>query len=85
LSKNSRRDFLKGLGAGAVGATLVVTAPGQATVKVKEHVKHTFVEHEHFLTYGDGTQEGDRAMLKVDGQYRSHVLRGKKWRLMFMD
>ena len=82
---NSRRNFLKGLGAAAAGATLVVTEPGKAVVNVKEHVKHQFVTHDHFLTYGDGTKEGDLAMLKVDGRYRSHVLRDKKWRLQFMD
>lgn len=79
----SRRNFLKGAGLGA--ATLVIPAPGKAVVNVKEHVEHKFVTHEHFLTHGDGTKEGDRAMLKVDGQYRSHVLRSGKWRLMFMD
>jgi len=52
---NSRRNFLKGLGAAAAGATLVVTEPGKAVVNVKEHVKHQFVTHDHFLTYGDGT------------------------------
>ena len=78
----SRRNFLKGIGA---GATLVIPAPGQAIVNVKEHVEHKFVTHEHFITKGDGTQEGDLAMLKVDGKYQNHVLTNGKWRRMFMD
>jgi len=82
---NSRRNFLKGLGAAAAGATLVVSEPGKAVVKVKEHVKHQFVTHDHFITYGDGTKEGDLATIKVNGHYRSHILRGGKWRVQFMD
>jgi len=82
----SRRNFLKSIGAGAAGAaTLVIPEPGKAVVNVKEHTEHKFVTHEHFLTHGDGTKEGDLAMLKVNGQYRSHVLRDGKWRIQFMD
>ena len=81
----SRRDFLKGLGATATGVAAVV-APStrvEEKVVVKEVVEHKLVTQEHFLTYGDGTQEGDRAMLMVDGNFRSHVLTDGKWRLMF--
>ena len=87
LSKNSRRDFLKGLGATATGAAAVVVTPTRVEEKVivKEVVEHKLVTQEHFLTYGDGTKEGDRATIMVNGQYRSHVLKNGKWRLMFMD
>ena len=83
----SRRGFLKSLGASA-GAAAAAVAPA-ATVE-KEVIKVTEYEHElkkvdHFLTKGDGTQEGDLAMLKVDGHYQCHVLRNGKWRRQFAD
>jgi len=78
----SRRNFLKGA---ALGASLVIPAPGKAVVNVKEHTEHKFVVHDHFLTKGDGTNEGDLAMLKVDGKYQNHVLTKGKWRRMFID
>lgn len=81
----SRREFLKGLGATATGAAAVVVTPTRIEEKVvvKEVVEHKLVTQEHFLTYGDGTKDGDRAMLLVDGAYRSHVLTNGKWRMMF--
>lgn len=81
----TRRGFLKGLGASAAGATAAVVAPTKIEEKiiVKEVVEHKLVTQEHFLTYGDGTKEGDRATILVNGQYRSHVLTKGKWRMMF--
>ena len=82
---SSRREFLKGLGATAAGGAAVVATPTRVEEKVvvKEVVEHKLVTQEHFLTYGDGTKEGDRAMLMVDGAFRSHVLTNGKWRIMF--
>lgn len=82
----TRRGFLTGLGASA-GA--VAVAAVSAVPKIEEEVikvqtfEHELVKVKHFLTHGDGTQDGDRAMLQVDGHYRSHVLRDGKWRMMF--
>ena len=83
-----RRGFLKSLGASA-GAVAATVAPAAPRVE-EEVVKVTTYEHElktveHFLTKGDGTQEGDLAMLKVDGHYQCHVLRNGKWRRQFAD
>lgn len=83
----TRRGFLKGLGASA-GAVAAVAAPAaprveEEIVKVKKY-EHELVTVEHFLTKGDGTQEGDLAMLKVDGHYQAHVLRSGKWRRQFI-
>jgi hypothetical protein len=85
--KNARREFLKNLGGATAGAVAAVAAPAAPRVE-EEVIKKTRVEHEvlkvdHFLTHGDGTKDGDRAMLKVNGHYRSHVLRDGKWRMMF--
>jgi len=82
----TRRGFLKGIGATAVGAGAAVAAP-----KVEEEVvkkityEHELVKVEHFLTRGDGTQDGDLAMLMVDGHYRAHVLNNGKWRRQFLN
>jgi len=84
----TRRGFLKGLGASA-GAVAAVAAP--AAPKIEEETvtlttyEHNLVKVDHFLTKGDGTQEGDLAMLKVDGNYQAHVLRSGKWRRQFSD
>ncbi len=84
----TRRGFLKSLGASA-GAVAAVAAP--AAPKVEEEVvkvqtfEHELVKVKHFLTKGDGTQEGDQAMLQVDGHYQGHVLRNGKWRRQFAD
>lgn len=87
--KKTRRNFLKNLGGATAGVVASVAAPAAPRVE-EEVVKKVRVEHEvvkvdHFVTYGDGTKEGDRAMLKVNGHYRSHVLRNGKWRQMFPD
>jgi hypothetical protein len=83
----TRRGFLKGLGAsaGAVAAT-VAAAPRveEEVVKVKRY-EHEIVKVEHFLTRGDGTQDGDLATIMVDGHYRPHVLRNGKWSRQFAD
>lgn len=82
----SRRGFLKNLGATA-GAG--VAAVASAAPRVEEEVikkttyEHELVKVEHFLTKGDGTQDGDLAMLMVDGHYKAHVLRNGKWRRQF--
>ena len=84
--KTTRRGFLRGLGASATGVAATVLPAGPTIKKevvIEEVVEHKLVTQEHFLTYGDGTKEGDRAMLMVDGQYRSHVLTNGKWRMMF--
>ena len=85
---NSRRGFLKNLGISA-GAAAAVIAPASARVeeeviKVKKY-EHELVTVPHFLTKGDGTQDGDLAMLKVDGHYQAHVLANGKWRRQFAD
>lgn len=82
----TRRGFLKSLGASA-GAVVAVAAPAAPRVE-EEVIKKTTYEHElvkveHFLTKGDGTQDGDLAMLMVDGHYQAHVLRSGKWRRQF--
>jgi hypothetical protein len=84
----TRRGFLKSLGVGA-GAAVAVVAPASPRIE-EEVIKKTTYEHElvkvkHFLTKGDGTQEGDLAMLQVDGHYQGHVLRDGKWRRQFAD
>ncbi len=83
----TRRSFLSGLGgaaAGAVASVAVVAAPRiEEEVIKKVRVEHELVVEKHFLTHGDGTKDGDRAMLKVDGHFRSHVLRNGKWAMMF--
>jgi len=83
----TRRNFLSGLGgaaAGAVASVAVVAAPRvEEEVIKKVRVEHELVTEKHFLTHGDGTKDGDRAMLKVEGHYRSHVLRNGKWAMMF--
>jgi hypothetical protein len=84
----TRRGFLKTLGASA-GAAVAVVAPAgprveEEVVKVKKY-EHEIVKVEHFLTRGDGTQDGDLATIMVDGHYRPHVLRNGKWRRQFAD
>ena len=84
----TRRGFLKSLGVSA-GAVAAVAVPAVPRVE-EEVIKKTTYEHElvkvkHFLTKGDGTQEGDLAMLQVDGHYQGHVLRDGKWRRQFAD
>jgi len=88
MVNKTRRGFLKSLGASA-GAVAAVAAPAAPRVE-EEVIKTTRYKHElkkvdHFLTKGDGTQEGDLAMLKVDGHYQAHVLRNGKWRRQFAD
>ena len=84
----TRRGFLKSLGASA-GAAAAVVAP--ASVRVEEEVvKKTIYEHElvkveHFLVKGDGTQNGDLAMIMADGHHRHHVLINGKWRRQLAD
>ena len=84
----TRRNFLRGLGAsaGAVAATVAPAVPRveEEVIKVKTY-EHELVKVDHFLTKGDGTQDGDLAMLKVDGHYQAHVLRNGKWRRQFAD
>lgn len=84
--KNTRRGFLKNLGGATAGAAaaLVSAAPTiEEKVITKTRVEHKVVTVKHLLTHGDGTKDGDRAMLKVNGDYRSHVLRNGKWVMMF--
>ena len=84
--KTTRRGFLRGLGASATGVAATVLPAGRTIkeeVVVKEIVEHKLVTQEHFLTRGDGTKDGDLATIMVNGQYRSHVLKNGKWRLMF--
>lgn len=83
----TRRGFLKSLGAGA-GATAAAVLP--AAPKVEEEVikvpvyEHELVKVEHFLLRGDGTQEGDIAMLQIEGEgWRRCVLANGRWRKMF--
>jgi len=83
----TRRKFLTELGGATAGVAAAVVAPAAPRVE-EEVIKKVRVEHEvviekHFLTHGDGSKDGDRAMLLVNGHYRSHVLRNGKWRLMF--
>ncbi len=84
----TRRGFLTSLGAsaGAVAAVAVSAAPRveEEVIKVKTY-EHELVKVKHFLTKGDGTQEGDLAMLQVDGHYQGHVLRNGKWRRQFSE
>ena len=84
----TRRGFLTGLGAsaGAVAASVASGAPKieEEVIKVQTF-EHELVKVKHFLTKGDGTQEGDLAMLQVDGHYQAHVLRNGKWRRQFAD
>ncbi len=83
----TRRGFLKNLGGAAAGAVASVAAVAvphvEEEVIKKVRVEHELVTEKHFLTQGDGTKDGDRAMLKVDGHFRSHVLRNGKWTMMF--
>ncbi len=84
----TRRGFLKGLGGATAGAAAaVLPAPARVeeeVIKVTRY-RHEFKNVDHFLTHGDGTQEGDLAMMKVDGYYQAHVLRSGKWRRQFAD
>ena len=82
----TRRSFLSGLSGAAAGvASLAVSAAPRIEEEVikKVRVEHEVVTVKHLLTHGDGTKDGDRAMLKVNGDYRSHVLRNGKWVMMF--
>lgn len=83
----TRRGFLKSLGmtAGAAAAT-VAAAPSveEKTITVTTQ-EHKLVKVDHFLTRGDGTKDGDLAMIMVDGHYRHHVLKNGKWRLQLAD
>ena len=81
----TRRGFLKNLGGATVGVVASVAAVPRVEEEVvkKVRVEHEVVKVDHFVTHGDGTKDGDRAMLKVNGDYRSHVLRNGKWVMMF--
>jgi hypothetical protein len=84
----TRRGFLKGLGvsAGAAAASVVSAAPRVEEKIVKRTVyEHELVKVDHFLTRGDGTKEGDLAMIMVNGHYRHHVLKNGKWRVQLAD
>lgn len=84
--KKTRRGFLKGLGGATAGvaASLVSAAPRiEEKVIKKVRVEHELVVEKQFLTHGDGTKDGDRAMVKVGDHYRSCVLKYGSWRLMF--
>lgn len=84
---NNRRKFLRGLGGATMGAAASIAAVAAPRIEEevikKVRVEHEIVTEKHFLTQGDGTKDGDRAMLKVNGHYRSHVLRNGKWVIMF--
>jgi len=84
----TRRGFLKSLGisAGAAAAVVVPAAPRveEETITLTKY-EHNLVKVDHFLTRGDGTQDGDLAMLMVDGHYKAHVLRNGKWSRQFSD
>ncbi len=83
----TRRGFLKSLGLGAgVVVTSVAAAPRvvEEVVKVKKY-EHELVKVMHFLVKGDGTKDGDLAMIMVNGHYRHHVLVNGKWRLQHAD
>lgn len=82
----TRRGFLKSLGvsAGAAAAVVVPAAPlVEEEVIKKITYEHELVTVKHFLTKGDGTKDGDLAMLMVDGHYKAHVLRNGKWGRQF--
>ncbi len=82
----TRRNFLSGLGVAASGvASLAVSAAPRIEEEVikKVRVEHELVIEKQFLTHGDGTKDGDRAMVKVGDHYRSCVLKYGSWRLMF--
>ena len=83
----TRRNFLTKLGGATAGVAAAVVAPAapriEEKVVEKVRVEHKIIRENHFLTHGDGTKDGDRAMLKVNGDYRSHVLRNGKWVMMF--
>ena len=85
----SPRDFAVNVTGGTnmmAAAATVAAAPRveEETVTLTKY-EHNLVKVDHFLTKGDGTQEGDLAMLKVDGHYQAHVLRNGKWRRQFTD
>ncbi len=76
-----RRGFLRGLGLGAVGtAAAGVAAPPEIEKKiVKEVVEHRAVYSEVLITGGTGANDGDTAMIKINGVYRHCVRRKGKW------
>lgn len=84
----TRRGFLTGLGAsaGAVAAVAVSAVPKieEEVIKVQTF-EHELLKVKHFLTKGDGTEEGDIAMIQLDEGYRVHVLTDGKWRRQFAD
>ena len=84
----TRRGFLTGLGAnaGAVAAGAVSAVPKieEEVIKVQTF-EHELVNVKHFLTKGDGTQEGDISMIQLDEGYRVHVLTDGKWRRQFAE
>ena len=83
----TRRNFLTKLGGATAGVAAAVVAPAAPRIEEKViekvRVEHKIITENHFLTHGDGTKDGDRAMLKVNGHYRSHVLKNGKWVIMF--
>lgn len=84
----TRRGFLKGLGvsAGAAASAVVPAAPRIEEEVIKKTVyKHELKKIDHLLIKGNGTQDGDLAMIMVNGHYRHHVLKNGKWRLQHAD
>lgn len=82
----TRRGFLKSLGlsAGAVATAVAAPRVEEEVVKVKKY-EHELVKVDHFLIKGDGTKDGDLAMIMVNGHYRHHVLMNGKWRRQHAD
>jgi len=85
MNKTNRRNFLRGLGASAgVIATGGVAATEVVTNKiVRDVVEHRAVYSDVYMLEGDGSQDGDIAMIKINGTYRSCVRRDGKWGTLF--
>ena len=80
----SRRGFLRGLGAasGAVAAGAIPSAEVKNKI-VKDVIVHRAVYSDVLVTHGDGSKDGDHAMIKINGVYRNCVRKSGKWGLMF--
>ena len=80
----SRRNFLKGLGAASGAVAAGVAAPKVVERKiVKDVITFKAVYSDVLITEGDGTKDGDMAMMKLNGHYRNVVRRNGKWGLVF--